>query len=604
MVHSFGDVTVSQTSFVENSGGNGGAVAISGHSLLVISNCSFSRNVAPGKQIGKIVGNKKFGGGGAISILWSVLEIFHSHFDNNFAILNGGGVFSDQSSLLIHDSVFQNNIAILLEGAILIANQSSLVIKDSSLKNNSIHYDTLYGGGGLSILINSTAKIMAFCFFENKGAIFVTKNSQVSIFHTSFVNNTGLTICATLNVSLQMDHCRGINNSGLAVLVVSSSINVTNAKFSHSTEGALSIQQSSKVSFCNCSFTDNFALKGGVLTAFNSHVQFIACKFIGNSTTNGGVFSISGNFLLKNCEVINNSANADGGVGYLEENSQINIKSSIFKENSALGLGGVFWMKTSNATVWNSSFVNNSAGTNGGVIYAEYFSFINVSQTTCYGNKASTSGVLYATATKVFVNDSIIEQNSAGICGAISIDTASVFEMNFCQVNRNKAGAFCTSNSSLFISRSSVFKGNTPMGTIQTPGTLCTSIELYNSMGYLENCTFLVESITFTESELRLSHTVFLQNVVQKVVEIRSVNFMHTFINRLYTYKSLMRHGNKILKSNATDFKQIAIKAHFIREINGNYQNNFTVTETQFSSSKFSVSKSFSFSYRTLSHTF
>ena len=313
---------------------------------------------------------------------------------------------------------------------------------------------------------------------------------------------------------------------------------------------------------------------------------------------------------LKNCVVTNNSVYGDGGVGYLEEHSKINITTSIFRKNSARGSGGVFRIRNSTAIVWNSFFVGNSAGTNGGVIYAEYFSRINISQTICYGNKASKSGVLYARAANVFVNDSIIQQNSAHRCGAIAVDTNSVLEVSFCQVNRNKGGAFSASNNSLFISKSSIFNANTDdigktFRTIYRFGTSYVSIVLDNSTGYLENCTFLVGDVSFSKSELRLSHTVFLQNMVQKVIEISSYNFMHHFINRLYTYKNLMRHGNKILRSNATDFKQIAIKEYFIIKINNlPFQSKLAAKETQFASSKFSVPRFFSFCMQPFHITF
>ena len=365
VVDHFGNVTVSQTTFVENSAGTGGAVAVFGHSLLVLSNCSFLRNVASAitKQM---IGN---GGGGAIYILMSVLEIFQSQFNNNFATHSGGAVFFDVSSLLIHNSMLLNNIGSMLGGAILIANQTSLIIKDSSLMNNSVQYDMVGGGGGLTSITNSTTKITGVHFSENVGAIMVSEFGQVTIFDSSIVNNIGHVINIGRSVSMEMYHCRVLNNSGVAVFVSSSSIEVTNTKFSYNTVGALSMQESSEASFCNCSFNDNSALKGGALAVFNSGVQLISCNFTGNSATNGGVFFIHGNLALKNCVLTNNSANGDGGVGYLKEHSNINTTMSIFNKNSALGLGGVFRIRNSTAIVWNSSFVNNSAGTYGGVIH-------------------------------------------------------------------------------------------------------------------------------------------------------------------------------------------------------------------------------------------
>ena len=119
-------------------------------------------------------------------------------------------------------------------------------------------------------------------------------------------------------------------------------------------------------------------------------------------------------------------------------------------------------------------------------------------------------------------------------------------------------------------------------------------------MGYLENCTFLVGGVTLIKSQLRLSQTVFFKSMAQKIPDISSVYVAIKSINSIYTYKSLMRHGNNILKSNTTDFKKIAIKEQFIREVSKIYQNNLTAKETQFASSKISVSKIHFFLYTTL----
>ena len=588
LINTSSNVSVSHTTFQKNSAGTGGAVAVFGHSLLVLSNCSFTRNLASNIRR-HIIENGLFGEGGAICIVRSVLKIFQSQFYNNFADMAGGSLFCGESLLLIHDSVFQNNIATILTGGAIIVTHSSLTIEDSSLVNNSIQYEIRNEGGGLAIFTNSTAKIMDVRLFENKGAFQVEMNCQVTIFNSSFIDNTGHTISVKNSVYLQMDHCRVLNNSGTAVYLASSSINITNAKFNHNTEGALLLQESSEASFCNCSFTDNSASKGGALSAVASNIEFIACNFIGNSATNGGVFSISGNLFLKNCVVTNNTAHGDGGVGYLEEHSKINITTSIFRKNSALGSGGVFRIRNITAIVWNSSFVSNSAGTNGGVIYAEYFSLINTSQTTYYGNKAGTSGVFYVRTGKVFVKHSMIQQNLAHSCAAMTIDATSL-EISFSQVNKNKVGAFCVINSSLFISKSSFFKENrNDLGLYLTIGT----ISLGSSMGYLENCTFLlgdhrIGAVSLTTSELRLPNTVMLQNIVQIVTDINIVSVRNKFINRIYTYKSLMRHGNKLLKSDTTNFKQIAIKEDFIFELNKNiHQSSLATKETQFASSEF-----------------
>ena len=399
-------------------------------------------------------------------------------------------MFSDGSSLLIHDSLFQNNSAAISGGGMLVSYHSSLIIEDSSFINNSAPDEKLGTGGGLTIMMNSVAMISSVRLFDNKarkggGAIYVANVCQVTILNSSFVNNTGA-IFVNGNISMEMDNCRVLNNLKVAVFVSSSNINVTNTRFSHNVHGTFDIQ-STIGSFCNCTFTDNSASKGGALTAVASNIQFITCYFIGNSATNGGVFSISGNLLLKNCVVTNNTAHGDGGVGYLKENSNINITSSIFRKNSAAGSGGVFMIRNSTANIWNSSFVSNRAGTYGGVIDTQYFSAINISQTSYYGNIASVGGALYGRATRVFVNDSTMHRNSAFSCSAMVVEGTSVLEISFGQAHINNsnrmAGAFCAFHNSLLVSKSLCFEGNT--------GNYEGLLTLNSSTGYLENCTLI-----------------------------------------------------------------------------------------------------------------
>ena len=78
---------------------------------------------------------------------------------------------------------------------------------------------------------------------------------------------------------------------------------------------------------------------------------------------------------------------------------------------------------------------------------------------------------------------------------------------------------------------------------------------------------------------------------MQDVPDIKSYTIIATFINRIYTYKTLMKQGNKTLESNATKFKQITIKEHFIQEISTfKNQSNVVTEETPFASSEFSAS--------------
>ena len=333
-------MNLSHTKFLKNSSPYGGAIFAVRNSSLLVEMCSFSWNAAvmTEKNITKIGGF-----GGAIYIATSVLEIVQSQFYNNYADSMGGSVFSDnESTLLICDTLFENNTAGSNGGAFAVDDQSCLIIDNSSLTNNS----ALEGnGGGFYILMNSTLIISSVCFFDNKAqtgeAILASDFCKITIFNISFVSNSGLAIYIQNGVSMQIDHCVFSNNLAWALSVASSSVNVTDSVFCQNTGGTILVQESSNVSFTNCSFTDNIAFKGGALKVINSNIEVISSNFTRNSATSGGVFSITGNLLIIDCMMNNNTANVDGGVGYLEDNSQINITNSTFNSNSAIGSGGV-----------------------------------------------------------------------------------------------------------------------------------------------------------------------------------------------------------------------------------------------------------------------
>ena len=463
-INEFSFVNVSHTKFLKNSGPNGGAILATRNSSLLVKKCSFSQNAA-------VMTNKDIAipreFGGAIFIAASMLKIVQSQFHNNYADSMGGSVFSSNgSTLLISDTLFENNTAGMNGGAIMIDDQSYLTIDNSSLTNNS----ALEGsGGGLYMIMNSTAIISSVHFFENKAktgdAILASDFCRITISNISFISYSGLVIYIQEGVSLRIDHCIFYNNLAGVLLAASSSVHVTKSVFCQNTEGTISVQESSNIFITNCSFTDNSAFKGGALKASNSNIKVISSKFIGNSATSGGVFALKGNLLVIDCIMNNNTATADGGVGYLEDRSQISIINSTFNSNLAVGSGGVLWLKNSNASVQNSSFIGNWAKLTGGVFNTQVFSVINISQTICLRNKAGSAGVLDGrTSTKIYIRDSILQQNSAKECGTVVIMNASVLRIILSKVDSNKAdmraGAFCVFNNSLFISKHSLFKGN------------------------------------------------------------------------------------------------------------------------------------------------
>ena len=173
------------------------------------------------------------------------------------------------------------------------------------------------------------------------------------------------------------------------------------------------------------------------MAAYSSDINLFATNFTKNKAANGGVFAVVANLYIELCIMDNNTVTGNGGIAYIEINSQLNITSSIFRGNSALGSGGVFWIRSSTINVRNSSFANNSVGVNSSVIDADDISMTNMSHTICIGNRVTgvKGGLLDdRTNTKIFLHDVKILQNYAPSCGAVILDIASTLEITDCEV--------------------------------------------------------------------------------------------------------------------------------------------------------------------------
>ena len=583
--------------FTNNRAGSfGGAIASFHNSSLTTKDSHFVNNSAQSWVTGKQpnIFDDASAEGGAIHLLRSVLVCYCSVFYNNYAQYAGGSAYSMESTLSIHGSKFHNNIADFFGAALNIGKQSSLIIEDSSLMDNAGEQ-----GGGLFIHIDSSVMILNVTLVTNQaadtgGAILATSDCQITVLNSLFLSNIGSAISLLSNTTLFISQSTFYNNSGAITGTSHCEVNVTNSSFIQnkaSEGGSLHITMAAIVYLQNCSFIENAALKGGAVAAVNSDVKVFSCRFLRNKARNGGVIAISGNLVLNNSLISHNIADLNGGVLYLDINSIVNIIATTFTGNRAFIHGGVLSMTGCTAKVLNSSFVSNQAGINGGVIDAQYSSIIDISHTTCHGNRATNGhgGVVHARVnTKVYVHNSIFVKNFAHTCGAVLIDGASVLKINFSQVDRSNAsgpsGALCAFNSSSSIVRTSSFQGNN--------GFVSGSYALKNSIGYLDNCTFIrnrgiyVGAITFSFSELRLSNTVFLHNMAQSAGDISSDTGTDKFVNKMYSYRCVFKHDNITLKSNSTNFEKLALKEGFLKQSSLYEQTNFVAEETQFASSK------------------
>ena len=590
------ELNIVDSTFLNNSAAFGGAISVVMYSKLMITKCSFSENSAILETWDVYKNNS--GIGGALVIGSSKVHIFQSQFYQNYAYVSAGSVYAEESLLLIHDTVFENNIADYNGGAVTIIAHCNSIIQESLFINNSAENKAVGRGGGLLIGLFTTVNIAFVNFFKNEapegGAIFGADFSEITLHNTTLEGNKGSAIYIVIKTSLQISDSRIYNNTeaykgGAVFIETQCLLFVLNTMFEYNeattSGGALYVDAISAVSLYNCSFTSNSAFKGGALAVYSSDIKIFATNFTKNKAANGGVCAVGANLHIELCMMDNNTVTGNGGVAYMEINTQLNITTSIFNGNSALGSGGVFWIRSSTLNVRNSSFSNNSVGVNGGVIDADDMSLINMSHTICIRNKVTggKGGLLDArTNTKIFLHDVKILENFAPSCGAVILDIASTLEITECAAQKNTAlalaGAFYIVDNSSLIAINSSFKENSAFHA--------GSIVIDAATGYLENCTFRgnqgtnAGAITYASNELRISNTVFWDNKAQKVADIS-----YEANETLTMYRSQFIHGKETLYSNRSNFKQIAMKDRYIGN-SGFFPSILEIRETQYAASK------------------
>ena len=103
-----------------------------------------------------------------------------------------------ESSLMIHNTMFENNIAGYNGCAISTAVYCSAIIEDSLFTNNSAQNKAVAHGGGLYVHLGSTVNISRVNLFQNEaqfgGAIFAADFSRIILSNSSLEGNKGSAI--------------------------------------------------------------------------------------------------------------------------------------------------------------------------------------------------------------------------------------------------------------------------------------------------------------------------------------------------------------------------------------------------------------------------
>jgi len=467
----FGDLTVYDCTFNNNTGDYGGAIY---GEKVTIYNSTFNNNT--GDYGGAIYGDQ--------------LTIYNSTFNNNKATNNGGAI--DEYTLTIYNSTFNNNTADS-GGAIYNHECGTLITYNSTFNNNQANIGgaiTDYGGQNFFDVFGTITSYDS-TFNNNQanlgGAIYNERNT-LDIYNCNFTKNTvnpnGEMIGGDTD-DYPMDKGLGgaiynkatgnINNSifdenyidegqyhrqGGGAIYNNGTLEIENSKLLNNRAfgSAGAVYNENNVTINNCIFNNNYAeTNGGALTnigkttidssQFNENQAFRGSailngagendvnmkitnsKFNNNNAELGTIYSVN-NISITNSTFSNNH----GGAIYNNEYGKGIIYTSTFNNNTA-NIGGAI-QNMGDLTIDNSVFNNNTAD-NGGAIYNHEYGTLTIYNSTFNNNTADYGGAINNNGTLTIYNSTF--NNNAENGGAIYNDeygTLAIYNSTF---NNNTA---------------------------------------------------------------------------------------------------------------------------------------------------------------------
>ena len=379
--------------FTNNSADSGGALRISGESI-VIHNSYFNSNIA----------NEH---GGALQAHAGMVNTTGSHWFNNTSLRGAGGAISitsdlRETSLKLHSCNFNWNKAHVNGGAVRILSFVALTASGTNFSANSANH-----GGAIAIHVPHMVILWNCIFFNNTseskgGAISVSKNGIELIFVADciFINNTAVASGGAISFEAA-DHffalpylCWNIFDR------VNDFINdiYTIMHFNYFSGFNLSPDKSDYYNLTvvtKCFFSHNTVTNqsstGGAISVRGKHSEYIPHFY---------------QLVIVDCTLIGNSAAVGGGVFCYS--SKVCVKNAIFHGNTALYSGGGITLDRSKICfTGNVSFIANNVSHEegkGGALYS------NDSREACEENSCP---VLWTNQSSLRFNNNVAKEGAA-----------------------------------------------------------------------------------------------------------------------------------------------------------------------------------------------
>lgn len=294
--------TITDTDFVGNTSGFGGAIGINTTTSVVVASCYFEANEATDEN----------GSGGAISVNADSFSLSNSQFVDNSASMGSAVKLWTVADATVTSVTFTGNT-----GSAISADGGALVITNSTFTDNTAAVNRV---SAIEMQDASSLSISSSSFLSNeadRSTINVRDTLLFSVNDCSFQNNNGSAINME-GTPLQMTDCDFIGNhaaSGAAVNPGDGDHTITNCRFKNNAAdlpgepddifagwGGVMAMMGANMTVINSVFEGNTAAEsGGAVAAIWSTLSFVNCTFTGNTDLNGdGIVYIGTNGPVNN----------------------------------------------------------------------------------------------------------------------------------------------------------------------------------------------------------------------------------------------------------------------------------------------------------------
>ena len=482
-------------------GRNGTALNIIETMSVNITSCSFSDTQGSYKQFQYLFNSNQFVAGGAIISANSSISIHDSTFERNIAQL-GGAIFAEQESeLILTECVFNMNGDSIAFGSAVFANSGSSV---------TMEYCTFQNISNRQIIVDESG------LFSGKNSIVGALESNILIQGCTYRNNVisdgSFLYCLLSNITLIdtiFEH-----NDAYGYISVSS-----HAMFS-STLNVLEI--------VNCTFTGN-NINRSFVRSKQMEVKILNCTFENNSNTRINNYNFSPFYFKQSCIVdilesslvIHGCTYANNSIqnGYIIYgfDSNISLVESVFEHNDAFVLvipeADINANTPGSTRISRSSFLSNRNEI--GTIYA-FGIVLCIKQCNFSGNSAQYGAVLFAIDSTTTMSEVNVTNNVAYGSGIILLNSGNLTSYDISIVG-NRAGTAVVALGSC----TAYFMGNTKYsnneGSIYAATSIMTlegNVNVSNNVLFNNRLIPIEEggAITTLQSSIEVSGTIFLTN--------------------------------------------------------------------------------------------